>query len=82
MTGFTRGARSDIGHFLPVCALLACTNRGAGALREVAKRDEQPLTAISPIVGAGALPEIAAEDLVRAADERLGPDGKSLSDTP
>jgi histidine ammonia-lyase len=58
------GLRAEAGaEHIPVYGL----NRGGGALREVAKRDEPPLTAISPIVGAGALPEIADEDLVRAA---------------
>jgi hypothetical protein len=58
------GLRAEAGaEHIPVYGL----NRGGGALREVAKRDEPPPTAISAIVGAGALPEIADEDLVRAA---------------
>jgi histidine ammonia-lyase len=58
------GLRAEAGaEHIPVYGL----NRGGGALPELAKRDEPPLTAISPIVGAGVLPEIADEDLVRAA---------------
>jgi len=42
-------------------------NRGSGALREVRTTAEKPAdTPVLPMLGAGALPEIADEDLVRA----------------
>jgi histidine ammonia-lyase len=42
-------------------------NRGSGALREVKTTAKRPVdTPVLPMLGAGALPEIADEDLVRA----------------
>jgi histidine ammonia-lyase len=58
-----RDLRAEAGaENIPVYGL----NRGAGALREVKKSPEQSDTPVLPMLGAGALPEISDEDLVRA----------------
>jgi histidine ammonia-lyase len=58
-----RDLRAEAGaENIPVYGL----NRGAGALREVKKAAGAPESAVLPMQGAGALPEIADEDLVRA----------------
>jgi histidine ammonia-lyase len=59
-----RGLKAQAGaEDIPVYGL----NRGSGALREVKSSAEHPAdTQVLPMHGAGALPEIADEDLVRA----------------
>ncbi len=59
-----RDLRAEAGaENIPVYGL----NRGSGALREVKSSEAHPAdTQVLPMLGAGALPEIADEDLVRA----------------
>jgi histidine ammonia-lyase len=58
-----RDLRAEAGaENIPVYGL----NRGAGALREVKKAAGAPESAVLPMQGAGSLPEIADESLVRA----------------
>jgi histidine ammonia-lyase len=59
-----RDLRAEAGaENIPVYGL----NRGSGALREVKSSSEHPAdTQVLPMLGAGALPEIPDEDLVRA----------------
>jgi hypothetical protein len=72
------GLRAEAGaEHIPVYGL----NRGAGALREVAKRAEEPLTPVSPIVGGIAEVETVRESYP-TQQAPLGADGKSLSDMP
>ena len=42
-------------------------NRGAGALREVTKKESEPETSVPPWLNGGVLPEVMDEEIVRAA---------------